>query len=169
MKDPIIVAGNAACLFEDLAKAKAQYGDIPVIAVNGAAKEIPAPYLFSQHPTHFISHGWIRKQKLVNTYFEVYSNGEPEDLPYIDHWVDIPRGGGSAWGARKLATLLDFDFVILCGCPLEPGPYVGNHNLGGYMHMENVVKDLQDAIAADTEWHQNCISMSGWTKELLGC
>lgn len=163
-----IVAGNAACLFEDLEKA-AKYGNLPVIAVNGAAKEIPAAYLFSQHPTHYISHNWLHKQKLINDHFEVYSNDTPQDLPYVDHWVDIPKGGGSGWGARKLAALLGFDQVILCGMPLEPGPYVGNHNLGGFMHIENVVKDLQDFIAADTDWHAGCVSMSGWTQRLLGC
>jgi len=164
----IIIAGNAWTLHKDLLKAKKLYGELPHIAVNGAATSIPAPYLFSQHPEHYISHGWLRKHKMINKYFEIYSNGDKGDFPFVDHWVDIPKGGGSGWGARKLATLLGYDLAILCGMPLEPGPYVGNHNLGGFMHIPNVVKDLQDYIAADKDWHEGCISMSGWTRELLG-
>jgi len=162
-----IVAGNAACLHEDLEKAK-KYGDLPIIAVNGAAREVRAFALFSQHPEHFLSHGWIRRQKRIHDEFTVNSCGEG-DLPYVDHWWPIDRTGGSAWGARKLACLLGFDRVILLGCPLEPGPYAGNHNLGGFMHKNNVVKDLQDQIEKDTDWHEGVISLSGWTREMFGC
>jgi hypothetical protein len=165
----IIVAGNAACLFDDIAKAEKMYGKMPYIAVNGAAKHVPAPYLFSQHPEHYISHNWLNQQKLINDKFEIHSHAEPSDLPFVDKWWEFPKGGGSGWGARKLATFLGYDFVVLCGMPLEPGPYVGNHNLGGYMHINNVVKDLQDDIESDTDWHDNVVSMSGWTRELFGC
>ena len=63
---------------------------------------------------------------------------------------------------------MGFDKVILCGCPLNAGPYVGNHNLGGFMADENIVKDLRNGIEFDTDWHDGVYSMSGWSKGLLG-
>jgi len=158
-----IVAGNAACLHDDLKKA----GDYPIIAVNGAAREVKAIALFSQHPERFISLRWIHWQKKFGHEFTVNSVGSG-DLPYIDHWWDIPLGGGSAWLARKFAVSIGFDRIILCGCPMEPGPYVGNHNLGGFMHRKEVVDDLFQQIKSDTQWHEGCTSMSGATKRLLG-
>ena len=162
----IIVAGNAWTLHEDLGKAK-KYGELPIIAVNGASKEVKAEHLYSQHPERLLSMGWIRYQRRFHSDFTVHAPGNG-DLSYVDHWWQIKKTGGSAWGARKLATLLGFKYIILCGCPMETGPYVGNHNLGGLMYKTNVVKDLQDQIASDKEWHKGCISMSGFTKDLLG-
>ncbi|MCH8099693.1 MAG: hypothetical protein IIB74_04570 [Proteobacteria bacterium] len=78
------------------------------------------------------------------------------------------NGSGSAWGARKMAWLMGCDQVILCGCPLAPGPYVGNHNLGGFMADENVVEDLRAGIEAEPEWFDGAFSMSGWTETILG-
>ena len=73
----------------------------------------------------------------------------------------------SSW-LRKVASLVGFDSVVLCGCPLSLGPYVGNHNLGGLMHRVDVVDNLFGQIEADTAWHEGVYSCSGRTKELLG-
>jgi len=64
---------------------------------------------------------------------------------------------------------MGFSPVVLVGCPLEPGPYVGNHNLGGFMHDRDVVEQMQREIVSDTAWHEGVVSMSGWTAEFLGC
>ena len=37
-KGPALVVGSAACFHDDLARAKVIFGDVPVIAVNGAAR-----------------------------------------------------------------------------------------------------------------------------------
>ena len=152
-----IVAGNAASLHSDLKGL-----DYPIIAVNGASREVKAFALFTQHPDKFPK--WVRYQQRFHQDFKVYSCVEsPHSI-----LKDIPKGGGSAWGARKLATILGFDKVILCGCPMTPGPYVGNHNLGGFMHRKDIVDELFGQIKRDVDWHKGCISMSGRTKELLG-
>lgn len=155
-----IVAGNASCLHEDLAKA----GKFPVIAVNGASKEVKAFALYSQHPERFLSAHWIRLQKKIHNDFTVNSSSYHES---VDKVWDIKNGGSSAWGARKMASLMGFDKVILCGCPMEVGPYVGNHNMGGFMHKEDVVEVLLNYIKTDTKWHKGCVSMSGATRDLL--
>lgn len=72
------------------------------------------------------------------------------------------------WGARKVAGFMGFGPVILCGCPMETGPYAGNHNLGGFMHRDDVVENLRRGIERETEWHEGVCSMSGWTRGLLG-
>ena len=91
------------------------------------------------------------------------------DMPWVQYWHKGARGGGSsAWGARKLAKLMGFDLVVLCGCPMTAGPYVGNHGLGGTMTQESVVERYQREITQDTEWHNGVISLSGWTKDFLG-
>ena len=153
-----IVAGNAWCLHEDLQQA----GALPVIAVNGAAREVKAFALYSQHPDRFAR--WIRWQKRLHPNFTVHSSSANQ---FVDHVWDIENGGGSAWGARKVAFLMGFTQVILCGCPMQVGPYVGNHNLGGFMHKEAVVDELFERIKTDEQWHGGCISMSGRTKDLL--
>ncbi len=158
-----IVAGNAWTLHKDLEKA----GDYPVIAVNGAAKEVKAFALYSHHPERFVALHWIHWQRRnFGDGFTVNAPGSG-DLPYIDHWWPVKRTGGSAWGARKVAKLMGFKKVILCGCPMEAGPYVGNHGLGGLMHRPEVVDNLFSQIEKDKEWHEGCISMSGRTKALL--
>lgn len=165
-----IVAGNAQCLPDDLAKATEVYGELPVIAVNGASKEVKAFALFTQHPERFVKLGWMSAQKAkFGAGFTTHSTNYAHDHPvYVDEWWDIKRTGGSAWGARKLAFELGYDEVVLCGCPMEVMPYVGGHNLYGLMHKPDVVDDLFLQIEKDTNWHEGCISMSGRTRDLLG-
>lgn len=157
-----IVAGNADCLFDDLKRA----GDYPIIAVNGASQHVKAFALYSQHPEFFEKKGWARKQRQFHDDFTVNAPLIKSIGGDIKYW-DIPLGGGSAWGARKLAVLLGFTDVILCGCPLTPGPYVGNHYLGGLMADQKVVDDLFYFIEKDVKYHAGCTSMSGRTKELF--
>jgi hypothetical protein len=63
---------------------------------------------------------------------------------------------------------MGFDPVILVGCPLTPGNYAGDR-IGMNMTREDIIAPYRAAIAADTDWHEGCFSMSGWTKELFGC
>lgn len=169
---PAIVAGNAWCLHEDLENARKIVGDVPVIAVNGASREVKAVALFSFHPQRFVEKGceWIRHQKrLFGPDFTVHASKYIENMPYVQHWWEDARGsGGSAWGARKLAWLMGFDSVILCGCPLLPGNYAGNKP-GMIMAKEQYISPYRDQIAEDTVWHHGCFSMSGWTREFFGC
>ncbi len=153
---------------DDLTRARAIVGDVPVIAVNAAAREVKALFLFSQHPEHFAKRGWARHQRMkFGEGFTVHAWGGGDE-PDIDYLWAIRRSGGSAWLARKVASLVGFDSVVLCGCPLSTGPYVGNHNLGGLMHRVDVVDKLFGQVEADTAWHDGAYSMSGRTRELLG-
>ena len=162
-----IVAGFAECLHEDLEKAKALVGEVPVIAVNDASSAIKALILFSQHPECFQTKRWIEKQRRFGNDFTVHARGEGS-VPWVDYWWPTKGGGGSSWHARKVAAFIGFDKVILCGCPLDLGPYVGGHNIGGFMHRPDVVDDLFDYVKNDKDWHTGAYSMSGRTRTLLG-
>jgi hypothetical protein len=169
---PVFVAGNAWCLHDDIETAKEIFGNAPVIAVNGASREVQAIALFSYHPQRFIEKGceWIRHQKrLFGNGFTVHASRHETGMPFVDHWWEDARGGGgSAWGARKLAWLLGFDTVVFVGCPLSPGNYAG-HRPGMIMTRDDIIEPYRKDIEADTEWHEGCYSMSGWTRKFFGC
>ena len=154
-------------MHDDLQRARDIYGDVPVIAVNGASREMKAVALVSQHPERFMENGWIRnQQRLFGDGFSVNAPLPAQDMPWVDRWWDVTLGGGSAWVARKIASLMGYGLVVLCGAPLVPGNYTG-HRPGQLMSRENIVADLRAGIERDTAWHAGCVSMSGWTRELL--
>ncbi len=169
---PCIVAGSAWCLHDDLKTAWSRFPDAPVVAVNEAAREISALALFSYHPARFVEppYLWIQKQhKRFGGGFTVHGATQQPDMPWVDYWWPPISGsrGGSAWGARKLAALMGFSPVVLCGCPLLPGNYAG-HRPGLLMTRQGVVDQLLSEIEADTDWHDGVYSPSGRTRELLG-
>jgi len=165
---PVLVCGNAWCLHDDVERARKIYPDAAVIAVNGASREIEAFALFSQHPERFVSHRWIEWQRKRHEAFTVHGCKFRPDMPWVDHWWEDARGGGSsAWGARKVAGLMGFDPVILCGAPLLPGNYAG-HRPGVLMTDDRVVSTYRAQIEKDADWHIGCYSMSGWTRDQFG-
>lgn len=174
---PVIVCGNAWCLFEDFQVATKLYPNAPVIAVNGAARNVRASFLFTQHPRKFPT--WISHQKArFWDKFTTHAAGKAhtktnlgvkiEDWPFVDYWWDgIATGGTSAWGARRLAAALGFEEVILCGVPLVPGGYAE----GGFSKSnksEETMWHYRSQIARDTDMHVGVSSMSGWTREFFG-
>lgn len=167
---PCLVVGNAACLPDDLERARSLFPNAPAIAINDASRELKAFALFSFHPERFIERGWIdRQRRLFGPDFTVHSVNPTDNCPHVHHWWPDAKGsGGSAWGARKVAGFMGFSPVILVGCPLTVGPYTNGSAMGGYMHVPNVVDDLLRGIEREREWHDGCFSMSGRTKDLLG-
>lgn len=168
---PCLVAGNAFCLHDDIARARKLFHDAPAIAVNGAAREVKAIALYSSHPERFVAPGfeWIRHQRrLFGDGFTVHASKFVPDCLHVQYWWEDARGGGgSAWGARKLAGLMGFDPVVLCGCPLVPGNYAGDRP-GQIMTRLKVLEPMRREIEEDTAWHHGAYSMSGWTRNLLG-
>ena len=167
---PCVVAGNAWTLMADLERARAAVGDVPVIAVNGAAKSVKALALFSFHPERFeTGYRWAELQRMAwGGGFEIHAAKRVEGCPTVDYWWEDARGGGgSAWGARKAAWLMGFDPVILCGTPLEVGNYADG-SIAKLMHDDRNLAAYRDWIAADTDWHEGCIGTGGWTGRFFG-
>lgn len=161
-----LVAGSAFSLHDDINRARALYPGAPVIAVNGASREVKAFALVSQHPENFTARGaeWIRHQRRL--FGKGFTTHSPKQHSSVDYWWDIRLAGGSAWVARKIAWHMGFDLVILCGCPLVPGNYTG-HRPGMRMAKPAVVDELFGQIERDKDWHEGVYSMSGRTMELL--
>ena len=172
---PVLVCGSAWCLHDDYARAREIFPDAPVIAVNGAAGEVPSRFLFSQHPLSLPR--WIGQQReRFGSTLEVHAAGERHrrnrlgkrpNCPWVDYWWDgIASGGTSAGGARRLAKALGFAPVILCGAPLDPGPYA-YRDISKLNMKLSVMRRYRSAVEADVAHHEGAYSMSGWTRQLL--
>lgn len=95
--------------------------------------------------------------------------GAPLSHDYVDYWWPAATGGGtSAWGARRMAAMMGFDTVVLCGMPLEPGGYADNEPVK-LMRNAKLMRHYQKQIEKDTAFHPGVYGMSGWTKEFFGC
>lgn len=163
---PVLVCGNAYNLHDDLERAQQLYPDASVIAVNGATGELQAFALYSKHPEKMPQ--WIKRQRQFGNDFTVHGSKYRPDCPWVDYWwEDVRGGGGSAWGARKLATLMGFAPVVLCGAPLDPGGYASNP-IAKLMRREDVIENFRREIETDKDWHEGVYSMSGWTRDFLG-
>ncbi len=88
--------------------------------------------------------------------------------PWVDYWWREARGQGtSAWCAVKLARLLGFDEIILCGVPLAPGPYADGRMARDF-NRPRILERYRAGIAGDQAWHEGVASMSGWTRDFFG-
>ena len=54
-----LVVGSALSMAEDLIAARITFGDVPVVAINGASREIKADFLYSHHADRLDR--WVRK------------------------------------------------------------------------------------------------------------
>ena len=171
-----MVCGNAYCLHDDIQRAREFYGDAPVIAVNGAAREVDAFALFTQHPRKFEQ--WIAAQtERFGDGFTTHAAGKAhlkskfgvqERMPWVDHWWEgVATGGTSTWGARRMAGLMGFDLVVLCGMPLDRGGYSNGRTARHFMRPD-LVDHYRRMILRDNDWHSGVRSMSGWTRETFG-
>lgn len=173
---PVIVAGNAYCLHDDFQRAREVHKGTPVIAVNGAAGQVNAFALFTQHPRKFPQ--WIEVQReRFGDNFTTHAAGKAhlkskfghvERMPWVNYWWEgVASGGTSTWGARRLAGFMGFDLVILCGMPLDRGGY-SDGKMAKDFQRDEVVDHYRQMILRDKDWHSGVRSMSGWTQEIFG-
>lgn len=176
---PVLVCGNAWCLDDDFAAARAIRPDAAVIAVNGASARVKADFLYSYHFMNFRRKGWLARQaeNFGLGRFSVHSTAAKSEAeqalrahsaPWVDYWWRAARGQGtSAWCAVKLARLLGFDEIILCGAPLAPGPYADGRMARDF-NRPRILERYRAGIAGDQAWHKGVGSMSGWTRDFFG-
>lgn len=172
----VIILGNAYCLEEDYCAAREIHPEVPVIAVNGSASFTKAFALFTQHPANFPK--WIKGQRKFGDDFSTHSAGTARDRtafgklreykPWVDYWWKYGAAGGtSVWGARRVASYMGFDSVILCGMPLKIGGYHGKGIAKAFQRPE-VLDHYRSQIVLDEYFHKGVKSMSGWTREFFG-
>lgn len=172
---PVLVVGSAECAPDDVARARERFPDAPAIAVNGAARLLPAFALFTQHPRNM--EAWVAQRAALGGTFTTHSAGSAHmatklgvvpRMPWIDYWWQgVASGGTSAWGARRMARFMGFDLVILCGVPLQVGRYfygrASKSNLS-----PPTMRHYREQIMMDTAMHSGVRAMSGWTREQFG-
>jgi len=173
----VIVCGSAWTLRNDFNRARRLFPTAKVIAVNYAAGLVPADFLFSLHPIKMGK--WADMQREMNDDFTTHSSGDlgrlnklgkprPDWQRHVDYWWPEARTpGSSGWGARRLAKLMGFDKVVLCGVPVSKGGYALRAVTRDWGRDGNV-RAYQKAIELDVEYHEGVISMSGFTMEKFG-
>jgi hypothetical protein len=176
LRRPVEAAGNGWTLNEDFAAAQSLRPAVPVIAVNGAAGVVKAQFLFSIHFEKLPR--WIALQTdRFGAGFSVHGVGSEilakqaqrrRDGPFVNYWwPDARSAGTSAWGAAKLARVLGFEEIILCGVPLAEGTYSDGSLANDFMRPK-ILDHYRRAVLADTGWHAGVRSFSGWTREVFG-
>ena len=178
----VLVCANGWTLPDDYANARLIFPHAPVIAVNDAAGAVRAFALFSLHPRKMV--GWRAEQIKFcggsGAHTSTHSAGvrhrrtnvgvDPDDHDIDFWWMEALSTGSSGWSARKMARLMGFDRVILCGMPMQKGKYAP-HTKGRWNRAwqdQSTVKHYRRGIMEDADWHDGVFSMSGWTREVFG-
>lgn len=172
----VLICGFAWTLPDDFERARALRPDAPVIVVNGAATFTKALALFSSHHGPNKLGVWAREQREKFGPGCTVHGAAPlnradeyrEKYPYVDHWWPEAKGvGTSVWAARKVAEMMGFEEFILCGSPLERGPYANGSMARDFRHQ--VVRNIyRRFIKSDTQWHHGVRGMSGFPKKYFG-
>ena len=165
---PVLVCANAWTFRDDYRRAREKFPRAPVIAVNGAAKEVEAFALFSLHPEKFRDLWAPEQTQNFGAGFSTHSGGQSRTDRYADYlWPEAGGKGSSSWSARKMAGLMGFAPVILVGAPLSAGGYA-HTTFSQFWHREDRIEFYRDYVARDRDWHDGVHSMSGWTREMFG-
>lgn len=164
-----LIAGGAACLWDDLA---AYDGPVDgVVACNDAGAEIEDLTAWvSLHPDCFARKGWLAKREAkgwppVPLYGHKAERGSPCGMIETD-WAfpGQEHSGSSGMYAAKVALVdLGFDRAVLCGVPMSPTP----HFFGGEPWMV-ANRYLKRWALVPEEYRERVRSMSGATRDLLG-
>lgn len=174
----VVICGFANTLQDDLARIAAKRPGLPIIAVNKAAEHIKAFAVYSFHFERDKLGLWSAEQKKrFGPEVAIFGPGKKDWLehnrrnyPYVDHWApSTANQGSSGWCAVRLARLLGFDEIILCGIPIEGRRYADRSPARYWQAGDtNAVAQFRKAILADKAHHEGTYSMSGWTRDLLG-
>lgn len=188
-----IVVGSAPCLHDDLKRALELYPFAYIATVNGACAEIEeADAIISGHTNKAEIFTEARRKVFPNGKpFEVFANwarvGEApkREYPSVTRWFSghCSTGATSAAKAARMMFEIDYDQVILCGCPLDSSGYFEGESQKGrsISHDCRRLGDPKEAQSraiegykrkfhklAESEFKGKVFSMSGLTRKLLG-
>jgi hypothetical protein len=174
----VVVAGFANTLQRDLDAVAQKRPGLPIIAVNKAAEHIKAFAVYSFHFERDKLGLWSAEQKTrFGPDVAIFGPGKKDWLahnqrnyPYVDFWAPgTASQGSSGWCAARLAKMLGFHEIILCGIPIETRRYADRTPARYWQSAKtNAVSQFRRAIEKDVAYHNGVYSMSGWTRELLG-
>ncbi len=172
----VLVLGNGFTLHDDYARARELRPDAEVIAVNEACRFYRADHVYSYHygPSHLDM--WFPRQVekfgpgavCHSSPWHARDYAIPDEWGVVEYWWKrAGANGSSGWMATRLARLMGFDEIILCGVPMASGTYSDGNMAKDFMK-EKVVAHYRRGIAEQTDYHAGVYSMSGWTMELFG-
>lgn len=202
----MLVVGSAPCLFDDVERALKLRPFASMMLVNGACTAFEnAEHMLAGHEEK--AELFVRERKRVfpnAPAIKVHGCCHPhrrqmmsEMFPSVTDWHPHEMGVGatSASKAAKIAFMLGYTEVILCGCPMDqPGYFPGEAKvnqhimclrIGDHGNAFNLFKEngkplpVQDAriikgyranlkLLAAGEFKNRVFSMSGFTREQLG-
>lgn len=176
----VLVCGFGPGFYDDLARARALRPDAPVIAVNEACKAVRAFAIFTLHPEKLGRFRALQDLHFGAGHYTCHTGGKKcahvGRSPLLDYgWPEANGGGTSAWAAQIMAKLMGFEERILVGAPLVHGDYADKSPAKGFKEGKQrrdgkgeVLACYRAFVERDTDWHEGCYSMSGWTAGLLG-
>lgn len=177
---PVLICGFGPGFYEDLVRAREIRPGAPCVAINEAAKAVRAFALFTLHPQKLRRFRELQDLHFGPGHYTCHTGGKYaamlERFRLMDHGWPLAAGGGtSAWAAQIMAKLMGFEERILVGVPLVYGNYADRSPAKGFKEGKQrrdgkgeVLANYRAYIERDTGWHAGCVSMSGWTRELLG-
>lgn len=168
---PAIVAGNAKGVFDEVATAQSILGGSVVFGTNDAA-------VYLSRLDHFVSlhaprlEHWVALRRdengtgYGNKDFEVHDCGTYGPRPW-HQWTGLtPLMALSGLFAAQIAFLMGCRPIVLAGCPTDDTPRFWEHE--SRPAYRNVQKMFLDEIARNREFADALLSMSGWSRKVLG-
>ncbi|MGR3574018.1 MAG: hypothetical protein ACU0CF_04685 [Sagittula sp.] len=182
-----LVLGSAACLHDDLARARASVRFDGVVACNAAGIEWPGRLdaWASLHGRYFrIGPAW-RAARAARGYPEAarhYAHPEafrgslaqmggmtPDVIPTRYDFAGEKSGSSGLFAAKVALVDLGFDRVVLCGIPMDPAPHFnGPTNWTPKAGRSPCDGFRRSWLAVPEEYRARMRSMSGWSRVLLG-
>ena len=171
----VLVAGSAWCTQDDVERALHLRPKVPIITVNRSAGHFKSILMV----TIDRGKGLAWKQSHMDNFREPvtlhagrFGGKGKMAYPWVDYfWPQYPSGGTSVWLAAKIALGIGFEEVIVCGAPLECGPYLDGDNdpkEGWTTRTPVQLESYRKVWRYDKFMHPHVRSMSGWTMDLLG-
>lgn len=137
----MLVVGSAPCLFEDVAAALELRPLAEIMLVNGACTAIEnAEHMLAGHEEKSEFFAAARRKAFPNAPFPKFHGcthpWRLEEMkhicPSITDWWPFEKGVGSTSISKgaKLAKIMGFDEVILCGSPMDGSGYFEGEGKG---------------------------------------
>lgn len=177
---PVIVVGGGRCVWDDLAAVPTVLRcEADFMCVNDIGCHLPHPFQhWFSNDDHQLAY-WVGARRR-----QYWSLSSPKLHTLVDSRNDaavawpFPGQGSSARGACFVALGLGYDFVLLCGVPLDDSGHYYDPPLGHPIwnwaggirtsRFTNEAKDRHWTDARDQVFDGRVRSMSGRSREILG-
>ncbi len=188
-----IVVGSAPCLHDDLKRALDLYPFAFVCLVNGACVEIEyADAIVAGHTNKAERFTRAREKSFPDGKpFQVLANWNRvsetpnREYPSVTRWfgASVSTGATSAAKAIRMMLEMDFEIVIMVGCPLDDSGYFEGESKKGAtishdcrrvgdpeQNIHRTIINYRDKFQrlAEGEFKGRVFSMSGLTRKWLG-